>query len=379
MKFSTEVWIIHGFALLHGAVALGCRMAGLPDEMLLTLLTMLLVVVLCLRCRVSGPLMAVSVIAVNIVGVLLGRATSWLLGLAFTSPLAIYPLSTFVCTEIIGWSMLGIARIVSRRHPTPPGASVSSLKWLLITFVLILVARLAILLLSRDSWSGQNTAISILLDYSLTLAVVVVLAEYALRLQQRARESSEVANLAQYRYHKLKQQVNPHFLFNSLNVLDFMIQEQSSEEASLYTHKLADVYRYMIKNEDETTVRLRDEMDFVMQYVDLLQVRFPVGIAFETQIPEEAYARSVVPCCVQLLIENALKHNAVSADRPLRICITATLDSVTVSNNRNPKLTRVESTGLGLKYICQQYKDLSGRSVLVCEESDSYAVTLPLL
>ena len=379
MKFLTESWIIHGFALLHGAVALGCRLAGLPDEMMLTLLTMLMVVLLCLRCRVSGMLMAVSVILVNILGVLLGRGTSWLFGLVASSPLVIYPLSTLVSTEIIGWSMLGVARGVARRHPVPPEKMASSLKWLLVTFVVILVTRLAILLLTRNSWTGQNTAISILLDYSLTLAVVVALAEYALRQQQQARTASEEANLAQYRYHKLKQQVNPHFLFNSLNVLDFMIQEQSSEEASRYTHKLAEVYRYMIKNEDETTVRLRDEMDFVGLYVDLLQVRFPVGIEVETDIPEAAYSRSLVPCCVQLLIENALKHNAVSAERPLRIRITATRDSVTVTNNRTPKVTRVASTGLGLKYIRQQYKDLSGQSVQVREEEDLYAVTVPLL
>ena len=147
MKFSKEFWIILGFALLHAGVALGCRLGGLADDMMLTLLTMLLVVILCLRCRVRGMMLAVSVVAVNIVGVLLGRATSALFGLFFTSPLAVYPLSTFVSTLIIGWGTLAIARWYARTHPAGPEASVSSLKWLLIAFVVILVTRLAILLL----------------------------------------------------------------------------------------------------------------------------------------------------------------------------------------------------------------------------------------
>ena len=213
----------------------------------------------------------------------------------------------------------------------------------------------------------------------MTLVVILVLASYALRLQRRALAASEQANLAQYRYHKLKQQVNPHFLFNSLNVLDYLIQEQPREDASRYTHKLAEVYRYMIRSEDETTVRLRDEMDFVSQYVDLLKVRFPEGLDVQVDIPEEAMARSVVPCCVQLLIENATKHNAVHPDTPLHIKVGATATRVVVSNNRIPKLTQPASTGLGLQYIRQQYHDLSGKSIIVRADEQNYTVTLPLL
>ena len=379
MRISKEGWIIHGFALLHAAVALGCRLGGLADEMMLTLLTMLMVVLLCLRCRVSGLMMAVSVLAVNLVGVVLGHGTARLFDGFTDSPLVIYPLSTFVSTEIIGWTMLLIARGHARKHTVAPEQMASSLIWLLIAFVVILITRLAILLLYSQSWEGLNTTLTILLDYSVTLAVVVVVAQYALRLQQRALAASEKANLAQYRYHKLKQQVNPHFLFNSLNVLDYMIQEQRPEDASRYTHKLAEVYRYMIKSEDETTVRLRDEMEFVSQYADLLKVRFPEGLEVETDIPDEAMSRSVVPCCMQLLVENATKHNAVQPDHPLRVRISADADSVTVTNNRIPKLRRSASTGLGLQYIRQQYRDLSGKSITVLEDEHNYTVTLPLL
>lgn len=378
MKISKESWIILGFALLHAAVALGCRLGGLTDEMMLTLLTMLLVVVLCLRSRVDGKMMAITVVVVNIVGVLLGRGTSLLFDRVFDSPLVIYPLSTFVSTILIGWATLWAARRYARRTQQLV-VPVNSLKWLLIAFVLILVTRLAILLFSSEAMADRNTALTILLDYSMTLAVVVALASYALRLQSRAKEASEQANLAQYRYHKLKQQVNPHFLFNSLNVLDYLIQEQPREDASRYTHKLADVYRYMIKSEEETTVHLRDEMAFVEQYADLLKVRFPEGLDVQTDIPPEALSRSVVPCCVQLLVENAIKHNIVRADEPLQVRICVEDGCVVVSNNRIPKLTRPVSTGLGLKYIRQQYQDLAGKGIKVLEEEKRYTVKIPLL
>lgn len=378
MKISKEFWIILGFALLHAAVALGCRLAGLADEMMLTLLTMLLVVLLCLRCRVDGKMTAISVVLVNVIGVLLGRGTALFFGWLFDSPLVIYPLSTFASTMLIGGATLWAVRRYARKM-TANVEQVNSLKWMLVAFVFILVMRLAILLFFSDAHEGRNTAVTILLDYAMTLVVILVLAAYALRLQRRALAASELANLAQYRYHKLKQQVNPHFLFNSLNVLDYLIQEQPREDASRYTHKLAEVYRYMIRSEDETTVHLREEMDFVSQYVDLLKVRFPEGLEVIVDIPEEAMTRSVVPCCVQLLIENATKHNAIYPDKPLLIKVCASGEKVTVTNNRNPKLTQVASTGLGLQYIRQQYRDLSGKSIVVRADEQNYTVTLPLL
>ena len=378
MKISKESWIIIGFAVLHAAVALGCRVAGLADEMMLTLLTMLLVVVLCLRCRVDGKMTAISIVLVNIVGVLLGRGTALFFGWLSDSPLVIYPLSTFASTLLIGWTTLWAVRRYARKMKANE-EPVNSLKWLLVAFVFILVMRLAILLFFSEEQEGRNAAVTIFFVYAMTLVVILVLAAYALRLQRRAVVAAERANLAQYRYHKLKQQVNPHFLFNSLNVLDYLIQEQPREDASRYTHKLAEVYRYMIRSEDETVVKLRDEMDFVSQYVDLLKVRFPEGLDVQVDIPEEAMSRSVVPCCVQLLIENATKHNAVLPDTPLHIKVGATATRVIVTNNRIPKLTKSASTGLGLQYIRQQYHDLSGKSVVVREDEQNYTVTLPLL
>jgi LytS/YehU family sensor histidine kinase len=135
----------------------------------------------------------------------------------------------------------------------------------------------------------------------------------------------------------------------------------------------------MIKSEDYELVPLREEMEFVGQYIDLLKLRFPEGFDVIIDVPQEQMARFVLPCSIQLLIENATKHNAVSIDNPLVIKIKAEADKICVSNNLVPKITVSSSTGLGQKYISQQYQDLSGKSIDIRKTEDEYFVTLPLL
>ena len=161
--------------------------------------------------------------------------------------------------------------------------------------------------------------------------------------------------------------------------MDCLVCEEKNDDASTYIHKLAGIYRYMIKSEDEDVVPLRDELTFVNQYVDLLRLRFPEGFEVDIDVPQEAMSRYILPCSLQLLIENATKHNAVSADNPLVIKVKVDENGVHVSNNMIPKVTRSESTGLGHKYIMQQYMDLSGKTIEISNDNNEYCVTLPLL
>ena len=213
----------------------------------------------------------------------------------------------------------------------------------------------------------------------ITVYCIVFIINYAVAAKREMRLEREKANMAQYRYMKLKGQVNPHFLFNSLNILDCLVCEEKTEQASTYIHKLAGIYRYMIKSEDEDIVPLREEMAFVNQYVDLLRLRFPEGFEVDINVPEKEMSRYILPCALQLLIENATKHNAVTSGRPLKISIEAVGDRLKVRNNIVPKITRVESTGLGQKYIRQQYMDLSGKTIEIENDGKNYSVTLPLL
>lgn len=208
----------------------------------------------------------------------------------------------------------------------------------------------------------------------LSLGYTVINSYRELNLERHQR------HLAQYQYNKFKQQINPHFLFNSLNILDVLIQEEQNERASAFTRKLAGLYRYMLRNEEQTLVSLREEMEFAGMYLDLIKERFTDGLTVRSDIPKELLGCMIVPCSVQQLIENATKHNSVSRESPLHIVISATDESLSVENNLQPRLSRRSgSTRLGLKNISQQYLDIAGRDIRIVKTADRFRVDLPLL
>ena len=378
MSKSRDALIIHLFALLHAGLALGCRALGLTDEIVLTLLTMLLVVIICLRRGMSAKFMAFSLILVNIIGFGIAKGISSLLGLVVSDPLIVNPISTFLTTEVVGWGIYLIAGRLSREGRFQVTDS-SGRRWLLTAFVIIIAVRLTILLILSAGIDRENLVASIIVDYVFSLGALIFLAENAMRINARALEDREKARLAQYRYMNLSQQVNPHFLFNSLNILDCLVCEEKNDQASTYIHKLAAIYRYLLHNEEERLVKLRDEMDFVDQYVDLLKVRFPEGLDTHMDIPADKLNKRVVPCSVQLLIENATKHNTVSPDNPLRISVSCEGDNVVVTNSLSPKVSSGPSTGLGLKYLREQYQDVAGKTPVVRMGENEYTVVIPLI
>lgn len=450
--------IIHLFAILHAATALVCRTFGIDDELLLTVLTIIMSLIICNKKGASIEFTAAIIIVSNIAGYLMGTFGAFLLGLLFKSPLATHSIATALTSEVLGWCILGATNIFRPKDTSNARLSFSSsyVKWLLLASSVIIVIRLGIILfyanstyetpesvflvfmevisttigliiltcinilyiryLSKLECEGQcrivlfvafmvlatsieyftvdvkylfessparpyeiPTLVVVSLLTQTVIYCLVFLMNFALNSRVQMHEHMEKANIAQYRYFKLKSQVNPHFLFNSLNILDCLVCEEKTEQASIYIHKLASIYRYMLKSEDQELVKLSDELEFMNMYVELLKVRFPEGFDVITDIPEELMARYVLPCSLQLLIENATKHNAVSIDEPLVVKVTADEHSLSVSNNIVPKLTRSSSTGLGQKYIIQQYMDLSGKDVEIRGSETEYCVTLPLL
>ena len=269
-----------------------------------------------------------------------GELIGFILGMGFRetavsialAPIAVHPVSTLVSTEIIGWSTVMAARMATPANASDSqeSSSVAGLRWLLVAFIIVIICRLGFLYINKGT-VPRSLFLEILLNYLFSCLAIIGVSEYAIRYRIKAEKAREETNLAHYRYLRLKQQVNPHFLFNSLNVLDCLIQEKSTAEASKFTSKLAEIYRYMLRYEDCTLVRLRDELELVDDYVSLLKVRFTEGLDVMIDIPEESLNKSVVPCSLQLLIENATKHNMVSASSPLRIRISVDDDSISIS------------------------------------------------
>lgn len=224
---------------------------------------------------------------------------------------------------------------------------------------------------------ARNIVAALLVE--MTIFGLVYVVEYAFNIRRELGTQRERRHLAEYRYMALKNQVNPHFLFNSLNILDSIVQDGEQEEASQYIHKLAGIYRYMLQHDGEKLVRLSEEVTFVSMYYDLLKIRFPEGISVENEILPEDLSRMVVPCTLQLLVENVTKHNAISPEAPVLIRVATDGRFLTLENNRHPRASEPVSTGLGLPYIRKQYLDISGEDILVEKTDDTFRVRIPLL
>jgi len=178
----------------------------------------------------------------------------------------------------------------------------------------------------------------------------------------------------------LAQQLDPHFLFNSLNTLAALI-EPANAPAQQYLEGLADVYRYVLLSRDHPTVPLAEELAFVRTYVALQKVRFRENVQVRYDVPPETLARRVAPLSVQLLVENALKHNEASQARPLYLRLVAAAGALRVENTWQPRPAGLApGTGLGLANVRSRYALLGApQPVEVAQNAGTFAVTLPLL
>lgn len=177
----------------------------------------------------------------------------------------------------------------------------------------------------------------------------------------------------------VKNQINPHFLFNNLNVLSGMVIKDNPE-ANQFIEEFSKVYRHILNTQEKELIDLRSELEFVEPYLFLLRKRFDSGLAVQVDIPEHYKSYQIVPAALQLLIENAIKHNIVSSSRPLSIDIHITdNETLIVKNNLQLRSTAPSSSQIGLRNIQQRYNLISGRQVIVLKTEESFEVTLPLL
>jgi two-component system LytT family sensor kinase len=178
-------------------------------------------------------------------------------------------------------------------------------------------------------------------------------------------------------YQALQNQLNPHFLFNNFNMLLSEIR-RDPDNAVRITEKLSDVYRYVLESKNHETISLGNEAEFVEAIIFLHQVRFGDNLVVENQLPVEVNDYRLPPLTLQILIENALKHNVVSASHPLHIRIAIENDYLLVVNNIQPRKSTY-STGLGLKNIKMRYSYLTERKVTVEINDNQFTVKVPLL
>lgn len=193
----------------------------------------------------------------------------------------------------------------------------------------------------------------------LTTSIFHIFYFYKATQEKKLSSQKLKAGVANAQLDALKSQLDPHFLFNSLNVLTSLIEE-SPVKAQDFTTSLSRVYRYVLDKKHEDLVPLQEEIAFGKAYMKLLKMRFEEGLQFE--FPEEAVAADlkISPLSLQLLLENTIKHNMVSQDKPLLVKVFIDKDLLIVENNKQTK-NSLHSSGLGLKNIIQRYSTLTER------------------
>lgn len=214
---------------------------------------------------------------------------------------------------------------------------------------------------------------------SLTI-VIVFHAVYFFKKNQdnKVKESQIVAKNQTAKFESLKNQLDPHFLFNSLNVLTSLISENPSQ-AEKFTTKLSKVYRYVLEQKDKDLIPLAEELKFANSYMELLKMRFEDGINFNITETVSNPELKTVPLSLQLLLENAVKHNVITSKSPLEINIYEDKGFLIVENNINLKQSLEKSTKVGLKNIDQRYSLISKEKIVVTDNNNIFRVKLPLL
>lgn len=198
------------------------------------------------------------------------------------------------------------------------------------------------------------------------------------RQENKVKEQKIIAGTASAKFNALKNQLDPHFLFNSLNVLTSLIEE-SPDQAQKFTTSLSKVYRYVLEQKNKDLVTVDEELNFAHTYVRLLKMRFEDSLAFE--IPEKSNdpEAKIVPLSLQLLLENAVKHNIVTAAKPLHLKVVEDDGTLVVKNNLQEKQVVKKSSGVGLQNIKQRYELLTDRKVIIHKNANEFSISLPIL
>lgn len=218
---------------------------------------------------------------------------------------------------------------------------------------------------------------------SIVITFFVLLATHAFYFykvynENRVKEQKIIAGTANAKFESLKSQIDPHFLFNSLNVLSSLIEE-NPDNAQRFTTSLSKIYRYVLEQKDKELVSVDEELRFAKTYMNLLKMRFENSLFYELPTEEINPEAKVVPLSLQLLLENTVKHNIVSERKPLHIRISIKNNYLVVENDFQKKEVLQDRKGVGLENIVNRYGIITDRKILIEQNEKIFAVKIPIL
>lgn len=234
--------------------------------------------------------------------------------------------------------------------------------------------------MSADFWMEFYYSGRIAVIIAVGIATVLTAVGFLKGWREQTLRAAKLEKLvAQQQYESLKRNIDPHFLFNSLNVLSELVHTDP-KKADAFSRQLGEVYRYVLDSSTNELVLIEEELHFVRAYAELLQTRFGGAFRFKVNIRDtDALTRGyVVPMAFQLLLENAVKHNVVSSEFPLDVELNISNDQITCSNQKQLRSTPGDSKKLGLHYLAEQYKAL-GQGNIEVNDREKFTVKLPII
>ena len=232
-----------------------------------------------------------------------------------------------------------------------------------------------------EAWVNDKMAQTFLPALVLTFVLIILYICYqffkALKVSslEIERYKTETANT---RLENLKNQINPHFLFNNLSVLSSLVYK-NQDKAVDFINELAKVYRYVLDNKNAELVKLSDEIDFINHYIYLLRIRFDSAISFSIDIEAEMSQAFLPPMCLQMLVENTIQHNEASQANPLSVSIFTRDQSLVIENNKQKRTDISFSSQTGLKNIISRYAFFTNEKPEIINEVSRFTVILPLI
>jgi len=284
--------------------------------------------------------------------------------------------------NIISESNVFLDHLAERFLPIPEKLSMRVVLHLVVSLLIAMATVLYFSLIVKEALFFSHPIVQLMIFFGLIFIFILILVSVTLRIIEKwiysVRQLEEMKNLKlKSDYNSLQSQLNPHFLFNNLSVLKSMIT-YDPDAASHFTQNFTDVYRYVLQSRDKTTVKLTEELEFIEAFTAIHKER--MGKAFQVIISvcDEALKKEIPPLALQLLVENAVKHNIALKDEPLILKIHATENTITVTNNVNIKESAF-SEKTGLTNLIQRYSMLTDKKVEVRSGINTFEVEIPLL
>lgn len=288
-------------------------------------------------------------------------------------------LMTFVIWEGNRRIILWLRRFVSWERS--PAARLVEQVALTVIFTIVVVLMLYLLFIPVLNLSHSGLGHALLASVTLTIFFNAVYESIYFTSRWRyAFMRAEVLKRENLRtqFESMKNRLNPRFLFNSLNTLSDLI-DRDRERAVEFVQEMARVYRYTLQSRDWPLVTLKKELNFLELYIHLLKERFGESLDIKINIPEEAKQASIPPLTLQFLIENAIRHNEVTAEHPLHLLLEIKGKELHVSNNLQRKAEAQHSPRMGTEEIRARYQVFTDKEIKIEENKDSFRIELPLL